>query len=105
MLILCLQAYSQEKLLWDFRIGAGKEFYKDSEDIEEKFNVNVYNAELGLDIAIGDKFAIQPSFIASNTSLKFRYYSVISFLFPRTRRYVFQQDLMFVLTLISMIMK
>ena len=63
LFILCLQAYSQEKLLWDFRIGAGKEFYKDSEDIEEKFNVNVYNAELGLDIAIGDKFAIQPSFM------------------------------------------
>lgn len=63
LFILCLQVYSQEKLLWDFRLGIGKEFYKAPEDDHNKFNVNIYSAELGLDIPIGKKFAIQPSFM------------------------------------------
>ena len=63
LIIAALQAYSQEKLLWDFRLGIGKEFYKAPEDDHNKFNVNIYSAELGLDIPIGNKFAIQPSFM------------------------------------------
>lgn len=64
-LMLSWQAYSQEKLLWDFRLGIGKEFYEfsDGDGYTEKFSTPIYSAELGLDIPIKQKFAIQPSII------------------------------------------
>lgn len=65
LLMLSWQVHSQEKLLWDFRLGIGKEFYDltDGEELIEKFSTPVYSAELGLDIPIRQRFAIQPSVI------------------------------------------